>query len=116
MNDEEIAELVEQTLQLKELHFVDMAVSTLTIEAIASSAPQVSRLSIVGSQYLSDVAVRCVTGVCMNLTELTLQRCPLLSDGAFSRCIMLHQLRKLDIADCSWLLDGTLLKSFQVLF
>ena len=110
--DSELAEIIEQTLLVCELYLIDMNVGTKTTEAIASNIPNVSRISICGSSELRDIDVRCLTGTCKNLTEITLRNCPKLTDDAFSRCILLSRLFKVDLTGCSTLLTGNFLNSF----
>ena len=115
LTDEHLAEAVDSALELRELLLADMDTATLTVEAICSSIPNISRLALVGSRALQDIDMRCLTSVCRNIKELTVQRCPKLSDAGFTRCITLKILTKLDVADCSpGRCSGTMLKFFSL--
>jgi hypothetical protein len=99
--DEHIAELLEQALLIEELWLSDMDFGTTTIESICSNIPNVARLSLIGSSALADIDMRCLATICRNMYELTVQRCPRLTDSAFTRCVSLKLLTKLDLADLS---------------
>jgi hypothetical protein len=98
-SDEHIGELLESALNLEELCLCDLDCGTSTIESICSNIPNIARLQLVGSSALADIDVRCLSTICRNLFELTLQRCPRLTDSAFTRCVSLKLLTKLDLAD-----------------
>lgn len=100
-SDEHLGELVESALDLQELVLRNMEFGTATVESICSNIPNIVRLELTGSNTLADIDVRCLATICRNMFELTVQRCPRLTDSAFTRCVSLKLLRKLDLADIS---------------
>ena len=100
-SDEHLGELVESALDLQELVLRNMEFGTATVESICSNIPNIARLELTGSNTLADIDVRCLATICRNMFELTVQRCPRLTDSAFTRCVSLKLLRKLDLADIS---------------
>ena len=109
MCDEEIAELLQECPHIMDLALVDMQFGTTTIESIASTFPNISNIELSGSSVVTDVAIRCLTSVCVHIQELGIKYCPKLTDDAFSRCIMLKQVIKLDLTHCSYNLTGAFL-------
>jgi len=110
--DEDIAAVLDVALLLEELRVENMKFGTSAVEALCSNVPNVVRLSVIGSAIMRDEDFRCVTTVCLHLEEITVQRCPQLTDGAFSRCAILRRLHLLDITECSPNLVGTLFGCF----
>ncbi len=52
--DEHIAALIDESLGLKELSLINMNFGTLTIEALCSNVPNISKIVLVGSKIFSD--------------------------------------------------------------
>ena len=73
--------------KIENLSLIDIPFGTLTIEAVASTSPNLLHAEFSGSDVITDIAVRCFTTVCMYLKELTFKFCPKLTDDAFTRCI-----------------------------
>ena len=111
-SDEDIGELLDTALLLEELSMKNMKYGTNAVEAMCSNIPNLVRLIIHGSSILTDLDFRCITTVCLHLEEITVQKTPLLTDGAFSRCAILRRLKLMDITDCSPLLRGSLFGCF----
>eukprot|EP01032_Pedospumella_encystans_P029012 gene29012-32762_t len=98
-SDEHIGDLIECALNLEELVLIDLEFGTSTIESVCSNIPNIARLQLTGSSNFADIDMRCLTTICRNMFELTVQRCPRITDSAFTRMIALKLLRKLDLAD-----------------
>jgi hypothetical protein len=98
-SDEHLGELIEQAVNLNDLHLVDVDFGTATVESICSNIPNIEKLVLSGSNSYQDADMRCLTTICRNLLELTVQRCPLLSNSAFTRLASCRHIRKFDIAD-----------------
>lgn len=111
-SDEDIADILENADIMEELSVSNMRFGTNAVESLCSNNPNISRLSVCGSEIFQDIDLRCVCTVCLHLVELTVQRCPLLTDGGFSRCAILRRLQKLDVTDCSSNMSGTLFGCF----
>lgn len=112
--DDHIAELIENSESLDELILQDMNCGTATVEAICSYTPNISKVSIIGSNAITDMDLRCLTTVCISMKELSIQRCNRLSDSAFTRASSFRVLRKLNVAHCSVNCTGALLKYFTL--
>ena len=111
-SDEHIAEIISYAVELEELFLSNMPFATLTVEAICSNIPNISRLSLVGSSRIDDRDLRCLSVVCRNLQEFTLNDCKNITDLGYARCAHLR-LRKLDVGQSPQSLDGTLLACFS---
>lgn len=114
LQDAEIAELLQECNVMEDVALVDMPFATLTIEAIVSTFPNVEKVELSGSNVVTDLAIRCLTSICVRIKELTVKFCPRLTDSAFTRCIMLKEVHLLNLSYCSPLLTGTFLSSFPL--
>ena len=114
MTDSEIAELLQECTVMEDIALINMPFATLSIEAIVSTFPNVLKVELTGSDIVTDLAIRCLTSICVGIKELTIKFCPRLTDDAFSRCIMLKEVRSLDLSYCSPLLTGSFLCSFPL--
>ena len=112
MSDDDLAELISGTLLLTDLCLEGMDAGIHTIEAVCSHTPNITKFSLIGSSYITDPDVRCLTSICLFLKELTLRNCPLLTDTAFSRCVALKRLKTLEISHCSTTITGMFLGFF----
>lgn len=99
--DPHIGDLIECALNLEEVVLIDVEFATSTIESICSNIPNISRLQLTGSSIFADIDLRCLATICRNMLELTVQRCPRLTDSAFTRFVSMKLLHKLDLANLS---------------
>lgn len=102
LNDQYIGDLIEQTINLNDLTLENLDFASLTIESICSNIPNISNIHLIGSNQFADIDLRCLTTVCRNIINLTIQRCPLLTDAGFTRFVCLKQLQKLNLSHCSY--------------
>ena len=114
LTDQDLADLMEETIVLSEIKLEDMNVGTLTIEALCSAVPNITSVSIIGSPILNDTDVRCLTAICTSLTSLTMRRCVGITDKGFSRCVLLRHLHYLNVGYLSPQVTGLLLTFFPV--
>lgn len=99
--DQHIGDLIECALNLEEVVLIDVEFATATIESICSNIPNISKLQLTGSSIFADIDLRCLTTICRNLLELTIQHCPRLTDSGFTRFVSMKLLHKLDMANLS---------------
>lgn len=90
LEDTDVAEIITAAVVLTELHLSNINIGSKTIESICSNLPNIIRLSIIGSDRLSDADIRCLSSVTLHLEELTLQRCMSITDAGFTRCVILR--------------------------
>jgi hypothetical protein len=108
--DSELGELMEATVALEELSLCDMEFGVKMIEGLCSNSPNISSVSLSGSNLLTDADVRCLTTVCNRIQELSLSRCNLLSDAAFTTTNALQKtLRRFDVGFVSRKCTGNIL-------
>jgi hypothetical protein len=114
MDDDHVAEILDGCLVLEELRLHGLEVGIHTVEALCSAVPNLKQLHLVGTKFLQDADVRCLSAVCLRIEALTLSRCAKLTDAAFTRCSQLTRLTRVSLANCSKLLDGSCLGSFTL--
>jgi hypothetical protein len=90
LEDSDVGEIISAAVVLTELHLTNVDIGSKTIEAVCSNLPNIIRLSIIGSDKLSDSDLRCLSSVTLHLEELTLQRCMSITDAGFTRCVILR--------------------------
>eukprot|EP01039_Chlorochromonas_danica_P001031 gene1031-1118_t len=113
-SDELLGQLLDPLWQLEELVVDSLPFGTTSIESLCSNIPNIARLSIINSSFFGDAELRCLTSVCLHLTDLRLTRCPRLTDGGFVRFIGLKLLAKLNLSYISPQCTTNLLKSLTV--
>ena len=110
IQDEQLAELVEQCLNLDHLSLSNMEFGTATTESICSNIPNVSSLALVGSSAFQDIDLRCICSTILNLKSLTIGNCSRLSDAGFTRLISLRKLHTFKFSNTSKKCSGAIVK------
>ena len=100
MGDDDFSELMAATLVLEDLAVEGMELGVHTIESVCSNVPNLIKFSLTGSDFITDPDVRCLTSICLFLTDLTLVKCSQIGDPAFSRCVSLKRLKNLRLGLC----------------
>ena len=67
LNDEDIAEIIEASLLLKEISVSEMDVGSGTVEALCGHVPNFESFSLAGSKNFSDGDLRVLTSICKKL-------------------------------------------------
>lgn len=113
-DDDHIAALMDETLELRDLTLINMHFGTQTVEAICSNNPNISKIEFTGSRILADMDMRCLTTICVHITALKVHRCEKLTDSAFARCVRLGILDELDLSYVSKQCTQAALKYFTL--
>jgi hypothetical protein len=101
MDDQGISDTISFATILEEITLIDMDFGTRTIETLCSVVPNTEKVTLVGSSQLRDADLRCLTKTCKFLSEISIQKCKLITSEGFNRCKPLKELTKLDISYCS---------------
>lgn len=101
VTDEHIGVVIENALELQELKLVDMNFGLQTIESIISNVPNIATLQLTGSNHFLDLHLQYLTRICYNIVDLTIQRCPNITDDGFTGFVSLRKLQRLNLADIS---------------
>jgi hypothetical protein len=113
LSDELIAVIFDLPYHLEQIHLTDIPLGTLTIEAICSNYPNLHELSIIGSDVITDVDVRCIASVILHLSRLTISRCNALTESGFTRMTCLRSLKHADFSYSSRNVTGNIIKYLE---
>jgi len=67
LSDEDIGEIVEASLLLKELSVSEIDIGSTTVEALCSHVPNFEIFSLAGSKCFSDGDLRILTSICKKI-------------------------------------------------